>query len=237
MKRYRIADLYVDMDTFGRTLKQAQPYEVEKTDEQADICLQADWRALQSRHPHLSMDDSEYMATGSVFVRQLLRFDGFMLHSSAVVVDGKAYLFSATSGTGKSTHTTLWCREFADRGAYILNDDKPVIRLMDDAVYAYGTPWSGKYDMSRNARVPLAGICILRRGEKNSIRPCPPKEAIFPLLEQSARSANAATSAEHLETLDKLLKRVPVWYMECNMDPEAAHVAYRAMSGEKENEK
>ena len=74
-----------------------------------------------------------------------------LLHSSAVVVDGYAYLFSADSGTGKSTHTGLWKQHFGDR-AYIINDDKPAIRKVDGEWYVFGTPWSGKTDTSVNPR-------------------------------------------------------------------------------------
>ena len=179
---YNIAGLTVQMDTFGRTLEQAEPYLCEEAEPQ--IVMNADWQALQSRQPHLSKDDAEYISTGQFFYNTLLRHSGFLLHSSAVVVDGKAYLFSAASGTGKSTHTQLWLDTFGDR-AYMLNDDKPAIRYEDGAWYAYGTPWSGKYDISTNARVPLAGICFLKRGEENVIKPFTGSAAAFAFLEQT----------------------------------------------------
>ena len=90
---YKIANLTVAMDSFGRTVDQAKPYLLEATGN-ADICIRSSWRALQARQPHLSDDDCEYLMTGSSFYHQLLNFDGMMLHSSAVVRDGKAYLFT-----------------------------------------------------------------------------------------------------------------------------------------------
>lgn len=92
-----------------------------------------------AEHPEMNRDDWYYMLTGSDFYTQLLKFRGILLHSSCVVVDGAAYAFSADSGTGKSTHTALWLKHFGNR-AYMLNDDKPAIRLVGDRVYACGTP-------------------------------------------------------------------------------------------------
>jgi len=226
---YKIAGLTVQMDTFGRTQEQAKPYLCGEAEPQ--IVVRSNWQALQATQPHLSKDDCEYMYTGSVFYRSLLQHDGFLLHSSAVVVDGKAYLFSAPCGTGKSTHTKLWLKVFGDR-AYILNDDKPALRLEDGAWYAYGTPWSGKHDLSTNVRVPVAGICFLQRGSENKIRPFGGAKAVFAFLEQTARPPETALRTCLMDLLQKFMESVPVWLLECNMEPQAAVVSYEAMSGE-----
>jgi len=231
MPTYRIADLTVAMESFGRTVRQAEPY-LSDEDVTPDITIRSNWRSLKETAPHLSDEDCEYLSTGGSFYRQLVRFDGMMLHSSAVVMDGRAYLFSAPCGTGKSTHTSLWLSEFGDR-AYLLNDDKPALRRLNGEWFAYGTPWSGKYAKNTNIRVPLGGICVLRRGETNKIRPFGGFEAIHALLEQTARSRDPEIMQSMLGLLDELLRAVPVWRMECNMDPEAAHVSYSAMSSGK----
>lgn len=231
---YKIANLTIRMSSFGRTVAQAEPYRCEPA--QPDIIIRSDWQALQKAQPHLSDEDCEYLCTGGSFYRQLLNFDGMLLHASAVVLDGRAYLFSAPCGTGKSTHTKLWLQAFGDR-AYILNDDKPALRFEDGAWYAYGTPWSGKHDISTNIRVPVAGICFLRQAKENTIRPFSGPKAIFALLEQTARPAGPQLRGQLMMLLDKLLTNLPVWEMGCNMDPQAAQVSYEAMSGgRKENE-
>ena len=175
----------------------------------------------------------EYLATGSSFYRQLLNFDGIMLHSSAVVMDERAFLFSADCGTGKSTHTALWRSVFGEDRAQILNDDKPALRYEDGFWFAYGTPWSGKTDQSLNARFPVAGIAILERHEKNSIAPIEGKEAVVAVMRQVVRHKDPALKIKQLELIDKLLTQVPVWKLKCNMEPEAALVSYEAMSGRK----
>lgn len=224
---YKIAGLTVKMDSFGRTERQAAPYRC--LPQPADIQIHSDWQSLQSRQPHLSAEDCEYLSTGGSFYRQLLTFDGMLLHASAVVVDGWAYLFSAPCGTGKSTHTKLWQKVFGPR-ATILNDDKPALRLEDGQWYAYGTPWSGKHDISTNLRAPVAGICFLRRAQENTIAPYTGAQAVFALLEQTARPPAAQLRQQLMILADKLLTQVPVWQMGCNMDPQAAQVSYAAMS-------
>ena len=224
---YKIANLTVAMDSFGRTVEQAEPYLCAPA--KPDITIQSDWRAFQAKQPHLSDEDSEYLTSGGNFYRQLLNFDGMLLHSSAVVRDGKAYLFTAACGTGKSTHTKLWLKNFPD--AFILNDDKPALRLEDGKFYAYGTPWSGKTAQNRNVRVELGGICVLRRGAENKIEPYSGRAALHDIMEQTARSRDPALMGKLLELLDKLMQTAKIWKLECNMEPEAAIVSYNAMKG------
>ena len=232
MNHYRIAGLRVGMESFGRTLDQASAYKIPVGDT-PDIVIRSYPETLQKDCPYLSLDDCEYICTGGSFYTQLLRYSGIMLHSSCVVVDDRAYLFTAPSGTGKSTHTDLWLKKFGDH-AYILNDDKPALRLENDVWYAYGTPWSGKYDLSRNERIPVAGIAVLNRGIRNEIQPFTGFQAISAILDQMLRPAGQEYRTLILETLDLLLSKVPVWKLTCNMEPDAATVAYNAMSGNKE---
>lgn len=230
MQYYKIAGLTVAMDSFGRSVTQAQPYSIPAC-ETPDITIRTGGgEILHKQHPNLSLEDCEYLATGSSFYRQLLNFDGMLLHASAVVMDGKAYLFSAPCGTGKSTHTALWQKVFGKDRVQILNDDKPALRLIDGTFFACGTPWSGKHDISINGIFPLAGICVLRRGEVNTIARIAPGDAIFSIADQTFRPGNAALMDKMLTLLDQLLNQVPVWQLECNMEPEAAQVAHDAMS-------
>lgn len=228
---YNIADLVVRMNSFGRTSEQAEKYITEPV-KMVDIAIESYHDYYQLLYPQMDDDTCEYMGTGRSFYTKLIEYDGLMLHSSAVVVGGKAYLFTAHSGTGKSTHTNLWLESFSD--SFIINDDKPALRRIDDIWYAYGTPWSGKFDISVNTRAPLAGIAVLERDVNNSIERCSAKEAILKIYAQLYRRTETAQFREkQLELLDKLLTEVPVWKLKCNMDPEAAIVSYEAMSGEK----
>lgn len=232
IKYYKIADLIVRMDSYGRIISQAKKYEIDTT-KSFDFNIVSEWDSLKAKYPLISDNEGEYLATGKCFYRQLVNYNGMMLHSSAVVVDGKAYLFSAPSGTGKSTHTKLWLEHFRDR-AFILNDDKPALRFQNGIWYAYGTPWSGKYDISVNTKVPIAGIAVIERGENNEIKRFDGKEAILAIYKQvNKKTETAEFRIKLLDLLDKLITQVPIWKLKCNMTPEAAIVAYEAMSGEK----
>ncbi len=225
---YLIAGLRVRMDVGGKTERQAKPYRAEQTVGQVDIEINQFVMPQDESVKHLTEEQVEYIWTGADFYRKLIVHNGLMLHASAVVVDGYAYLFSAPSGTGKSTHTNLWLKKFGD-AAYILNDDKPALRKEDGRWYAYGTPWSGKTDLNVNRRVPLGGICMLYRGAHNEIEPFTGTAAIHALLEQTLRP-KSVLRMQILELLDDLMSQVPVWKLSCTPEIEAVEVSYQAMS-------
>ena len=157
--------------------------------------------------------------------------DTLLLHGSVIAVDGKAYLFTASSGTGKSTHTRLW-REFFGNRAVMVNDDKPLLRIMKDSVIAYGTPWDGKHRLSTNTHAPVVGICILRRGKENKIREITAREAYPMLLQQCYRPMDKQAMMRTMQVLDQLKERVSFYELYCNISQEAVEVAYNRMKKE-----
>lgn len=159
----------------------------------------------------------------------LLSRNTLMLHGSAVAVDGKAYLFTAPCGTGKSTHTRLWRELFGER-AVMVNDDKPFLQITPDCVLAYGSPWSGKHGLASNVCVPLKGICLLRRGIENEIHRTSQQGLLDLLRCQVYIPADEALAASAISLLDELTEMVPLWEMSCNKELAAAEVAYSAMS-------
>ena len=165
----------------------------------------------------------------------LLSCDTLLFHGSVIAVDGEGYLFTAKSGTGKSTHTRLWREYFGER-AVMGNDDKPLLHITDSGVTAYGTPWDGKHRLSTNIAVPLKGICILTRNAKNHIEPVEP-HAVYPLIVQQTNRSLSADGMKHtLSLIDRMLHVVPVYRLGCNMDIEAARVAYEGMNRLKKQE-
>ena len=177
----------------------------------------------------LSAYDYEQSALYRKLAEQLLAFDTLLFHGSAISVDGEAYLFTAASGTGKSTHTTLWRQTFGDR-AVMVNDDKPLLRMMDGKVYVCGTPWNGKHNLGTKITVPLKGLCILERAKQNHIQPITLKEVLPLLMQQSFRPRNPVSVHRVLELLNKLSESTGLYRLGCNMDPEAATVAYQGMN-------
>lgn len=177
----------------------------------------------------------ETIALQRKLAEHLFDWDTLLFHGSVIAVDGVGYLFTAKSGTGKSTHTRLWRQRFGAR-AVMVNDDKPFLQITESGVWAYGSPWNGKHGLGTNIRVSLKAICILERGEQNQIQSIPAKDTVKMLLQQSNRPQNPAKVLKYLELVDRLAKNMAFYRLHCNMEPEAAAVAYEAMSqpGEKE---
>jgi hypothetical protein len=155
-------------------------------------------------------------------------YDTILFHGSVIAVDGAAYVFTAKSGTGKSTHTALWRRLFGDR-AVMVNDDKPLLHV-GDVVTAYGTPYDGKHKLSNKIAVPIKAVCILERAEENSIVKITRSEAYPMLVQQAYRPVDIAAMQKTLSLIDKMADSVELYRLGCNMDPDAARVAYEGMN-------
>jgi len=159
----------------------------------------------------------------------LFDYDTILFHGSVIAVDNKAYLFTAKRGTGKSTHTRLWREMLGDR-AIMVNDDKPFLKIDPEGITACGSPWMGKHRLGSNIQVPLKAICILERGAENQICRIDPKDAVHMLLQQSSRPMDRKKFPQYLDLIDQLCQKVEFYRLNCNMDPEAARIAYEAMS-------
>ena len=155
-------------------------------------------------------------------------YDTILMHGSAVAAGGRAYLFTAPSGTGKTTHSRLWLEQIP--GSYILNGDKPFLKVLPDgSVLACGVPWRGKERLGRSGMLPLEAICLLERAEVNRIVPLEPKEAMDGLLRQTNLPDEPAAVLKTLQLLDRISRGVRLFRLGCNMDPEAARVSSEAM--------
>lgn len=231
--RVRIVSCYPQVHELCREYRaegQAE-YCVETTPE--DIAFERDRSAredLVEGRPLREYGDG-YLETLAVYRKltlALLPENILLVHGSVVAVDGEGYLFTAKSGTGKSTHTRLWMEVFGPR-AVMVNGDKPLLHIGASGVTVYGTPWDGKEHLSRNMSCPLKAVCILARGEDNRIWPVSKKEALPMLLQQCNRPREPAALAKTLALTDRLGSLVPIYRLECNMSPEAAVVAYEGM--------
>ena len=204
---------------------------------QADIDFEREKSAREDERegiPIRQFSDA-YLETLAIYrkiAERMPDYDTVLFHGSCVAADGAGYLFTAKSGTGKSTHARLWRELLGDR-AVMVNDDKPLVRMTDAGATIYGTPWDGKHRLSANIAVPLKAICILERGAENAIRPISAGEAYPVLLQQVYRPMDGAVLAKTLTLLDRLASSVSLWRMGCNMDIEAAQLAYDAMASQK----
>lgn len=231
MPKYNIAGVIVEMNPmFNRTISQAKPYLTTSLND-PDISIELTMEKLEEikkRYNHLNLEEIEYIFLGQLFYRHILKYNGILLHSSCVVKDNQAYLFSAPSGTGKSTHTNLWLEEFKD--AYILNDDKPAIIFKDNTLYAAGTPFSGKHDISKNLLVPIKGICFIERSLNNWIKEISSKQAIFEILNQTERIPYENDMTLILSHIENIVKNTKIYKMGCNISIDAVYTSYNKMS-------
>ncbi len=172
----------------------------------------------------------EELAVYRQIAERMPAYDTFLFHGSAVAVDGRGYLFAAKSGTGKSTHAQLWQQLLGDKLTYV-NDDKPLVRITPQGAMVYGTPYDGKHRRSTNTAVPLEAVCLLRRGEQNAIRPIGAGEAFPRLLQQAYSPQDRAALQRTVALLRGLTERVRLYELSCNMDIEAAQVAFEGMGG------
>lgn len=187
-------------------------------------------RELEGLPPYRFSDS--YLETLTVYRKiatALLSKGILLMHGSVIAVDNQAYMFTALSGTGKSTHVALWRRLFGPR-AVMVNDDKPLVRIAQNEVTIYGTPWDGKHHLSNNIAVPLKAIVWLCRGAENEIHAISPQEAFPILLQQSFRTDDPLVTMQALQLLSMLSQQVGLYCLHCNMNPEAAEVAYRGMN-------
>lgn len=193
------------------------------------VCVPDDViKKATAENPEYSEGYVESLEIYRIICRKMLEYDAMLMHCAAVSVDSNGYLFTAKSGTGKTTHISLWKKKFGER-CVVVNGDKPILRLIDGRFYVCGTPWMGKENYGTNIDVPIKAVCILERGEKNEIVKIPPYEAISTVLVQTLRTNDMYETEKMLVLTDKLLQSVPFYRLKCNMQPEAADVSYEAM--------
>lgn len=236
MNIYRIADFCVRVENIPAPVAaRMAAYRIEPSDAAAiDLFIDGDTLStadLEKNAAKEGISDKNELIFLEVYRRicaYALAHDAFLMHCAVIEYEGRGYAFSAPSGTGKTTHIRLWRKVFGADRVTIVNGDKPILRLIDGIVYAYGTPWCGKEGYNTNTRVPLCGLCFVTRGTENRIRPMTAEEAI-PHLFSQIMVVDSSDLARQMELADALLCSVPCYLLACNMEPEAAVVAYRGM--------
>lgn len=230
--KYKIADLIVEMNPkFNNTLELAKPFVYDGSRE-ADFELKVSDKYLDQlmlkAAEGVNIEQMENFAFSGIFNRAAIKYGTMLVHSSALIYDGGAYLFSGESGVGKSTHTRLWLKAFGDK-VHIMNDDKPVVKLYDDKAVAFGTPFDGGSGIALNESYPLKAIIFVERGEENSVRVPENKEIIQKLYFQTARMVNRETAEKMLTNIERILSLTKFYVLSCNMDISAAHTAYNSI--------
>lgn len=169
---------------------------------------------------------SDELVVTAVYSR-LCTLNTLLLHASYVDYNGNGIIFTGPSGVGKTTQAELWHKY---RNATIVNGDKVFIRIVDDKVYAYGSPWKGSSDYSINYKSELKGIIVLSQSNKNSIRKLNSIEAtqlFLPHVFMPRWSENCMLQL--FSSLNLLLEKTPIWLLKCNLEEEAINITEKAI--------
>ena len=231
----KIAELAIGIDNKYKGIERlAKDY---LTDEEPKFTVQVTDEEIEEERISSQTDFAPSYYESIIAYRKIAEilpsYDAFLFHGSVIEYKGKAYVITAHSGVGKTTHTRLWMSEFGDE-VKILNGDKPTVRIINGEAYACGTPWQGKENYGRNSICKIAGFAFLTRAEENRAYEIEPSEAVMRFMSQiylpkKSKSALAKT----MLLADRVLKDVKLVHLECNMQPEAAHVCRAALTGEK----
>ena len=157
--------------------------------------------------------------------------DTMLIHASCILHNGRAYPFIAQSGTGKSTHSSLWMKHIAD--SQLMNDDNPIVRIdaTDGHPYVYGSPWSGKTPCYRNIMAPLGAVVQIARAPQNSIERLRTVEAFATLLPACSSMKWDTTIYNKLcDSLTRIIATTPIYTLHCLPDEEAAQLCHDALT-------
>ena len=232
MSIYRIADLNIKINNkYEYTSKLCKNYLAENQDIVPDFEVSPSKEDYENDKEFLQGYSDGYLEGISIYrqiARKIPQYDAIVMHACIVGMDGRGYGFSAPSGTGKSTHARLWLSAF-DGKAQIVNGDKPIIRFIDGKLYAYGTPWCGKEGYNINTKVPLECVCFLSRAKNNEIKAIDSKTALSKIFTQLLMPETSEQTDGFFRMLDIIFDNVKFFSLGCNMEQEAAHVAYEGM--------
>lgn len=228
----RIADICVGIEPlYGGWFSFCRDY---MTSEKPDFVLratEADLAAEQERAAeYLDGEKVEGFRLEKIWVyRQIAetipKYDAFLIHATSVRVDEDAYLFIGPSGAGKTTHARLWKKYFGDR-LRVINDDKPIIKVIDDEILVCASPWSGKERWINNIIAPLKAVIWINQSDENSIEKISKAEAWDFLMNQVYRSYDADNTQRTLKMIDRVINEASFYALNCNRTFEAVELAY-----------
>jgi hypothetical protein len=231
MPVYKIADLNIKINPlYPDTEKRISPYLCDSVDFDFDAsCTAEEFERKKAESENGCTDEN---IEGAVILTKIAKtvltsYGGCFFHSSCLEIDGEAYMFTALSGTGKSTHTRNWRRLFRGR-VTMINDDKPIIRKLNGRYTVCSTPWMGKSDIGCNMSVPIKAIYVLRRGDSNSAVEVRPVEVFRELMEATLLPETRDDMGKLLDLFDGLFTGVKLFLLTCTPDIESAQVAYDA---------
>lgn len=229
--RIKIADFVFEVaNIYPYSEKAASKY---ASDEAPDFSFSISPETIERQRERLgsaafSPEYTEWLEIYRAIAAFIEKRDGILMHGAVIGFDGNAYMFTAPSGTGKTTHIMQWKKLYGDRVS-VINGDKPIIRNIDGQFFAYGTPWCGKELLNVNTKAPLKGIALVSRAAENSIERVDAGKHLPFLLKQVYLHRDTVCLSNAMDFLDRMLTEVPVYELRCNISTDAASVASKLM--------
>lgn len=185
------------------------------------LTANADWSRVYTH----TGDPEGALALAAICAR-FAEFDCLLLHGALVAHQGEGILFTGPSGIGKTTQAKLW----QENGSEIINGDKVLVRSIDGRFYGCGLPWKGSSPYCLNRSVPLKAVVALGQSGENRIRPldgAEPMAYVVPHIFLPVWDEDCHLRA--LETVDRLLTRVPMHLLQCRPDTDAVTVTKKTI--------
>ncbi|MDD6735571.1 MAG: hypothetical protein PUE13_04575 [Clostridiales bacterium] len=231
----RLAGLTVEMNSrFEFSRQFCRDYITKIPKKGADIIASVTWEQVEADIRRAQEPVTEEFAEVACLYRsiaeQLPKFGCFVFHGAAISYGGKGYLFTAPSGTGKTTHICLW-RKFLGDKVDIINGDKPIIRTENSGVLICSAPWAGKEQWQKNRALPLGAICFLNRGTDNLCVRQEPARILSEVMHQVYLPKNQQSVGLTLDCIDKMMSEVPIYRLTCDISEDAVKSAFEAMTG------
>ncbi len=200
----------------------------------ADICVKHDENSILKEKdalPSMYYQSCESNCIHRSIAENLPQFNRFVFHGAAIEHYGKAYVFTAPSGTGKTTHIRLWKKYLGD-SVKIINGDKPIIKV-DTSCTVYGTPWCGKEGYQQNSSAPIGAICVLKQSKTNNIKRIDNSQALKHLMPQVYMPSGELPLSQTLSLMGKVIENVPIYMLECDISETAFKTSYNKLISKK----
>ena len=198
---------------------------------QEEIVAERKSNVISEKYPGIAVVQAdEFIELQVIYkkiAKEMLACDTLLMHGSVISTDNWGYMFTAPSGTGKSTRTKIWMEQLPE--SFVVNGDKPLISVKEKCAYAYGTPWCGEEGWNTNTKVPLRAIFLLERAgeqEDSYIEEISIGKAFPVLVQQTNRPQNAETMRKTIQLLLSLESKVKFYRFRSTPTPEAIHLAY-----------
>ncbi len=225
--KIKIAGIVIDINAFNESTKKY--CEDFLSNEESDFTITMSREDLENEK-HINEDGKVYASEEiSALYRRIadlfIERNIVVFHGSSFKVDNCAFIVTARSGVGKSTHVGLLKKLLGDKLTYI-NDDKPLLEVNDNNIMLYSSPWNGKERRGNDIKAPLKAVIFLNRGNNTYQQLTNNQEVYFRLLSQIYLPRDKSKREKALKLIDVLLKRVNFYEINVNKEMESASLTY-----------